>query len=166
MYALGFQDMDPVASMPLQQFSASNRDAKWREHLQLQEFCLLLLQAEGISLDQRMALLGVGLHKIDEFYAKGESRNAAAYMDCYLKRLSGAEDTGTLLPSEQLSPTFLLGYDFLAPDEHLFAAKGKAILENPAFFDSLLDETCLILFFLNLGQSRGYRILQTVSLFG
>lgn len=123
------REQAPVVPLLLQHFSGNNAEQQWREHLQLQEFCLLLLQAEGISLDQRMALLGIGLHNIDGFYAKGEKGKAAAYMDQYLKRLSDTEDIELLLPFEPLSPTFLLG-NFVSSITFAFSMRYPEIISQ------------------------------------
>lgn len=103
------REKEPLVSMPLRRFSGKDRELKWNSHLQLQEFCILLLQAEDTSLDQRMALLGIGLHQIDALYKKGNLRKVSGCMEHYLKLLSEAADAGALLPSESFSSTFLLG---------------------------------------------------------
>lgn len=50
----------PKATVP--QFSGKGAETAWKRYLQLQEFCILLLQAQDISLDSRMTLLGMGLY--------------------------------------------------------------------------------------------------------
>lgn len=119
----------PVAPIPQRSFSGAHGETKWKEHLQLQEFCLLLLQAEESSMDQRMALLGIGLHQIDMLYQKGERRKAAGYMDQYLTMLSETEDPEALLPSEHLSPVFLLG-NFVASTTFDFSRRYPKVISQ------------------------------------
>lgn len=99
----------PIPSYPTVQFSGKDANINWKHYLQMQEFCILLLQAKEISLDHRMALLGIGLHQIDTYYKNGEAHKIAGYIDRYLAMLAQTEQTETLLPSGNFNPSLLLG---------------------------------------------------------
>lgn len=77
----------------------------------------MLLQAEDISLDHRMALLGLGLRQIDAYYKNKEQHKIAGYIDRYLFMLSQTEDAASLLPSERFNPLLLL-QTFLSSSAH------------------------------------------------
>lgn len=103
---------EPLPPLPAAQISGRTAKADWKRHIQLEEFCILLLQAEDISLDQRMALLGLGIHEIDAYYKNGEGHKISSYIDQYLAALSETEDVSTLLPLKAFHPSFLLGNFF------------------------------------------------------
>lgn len=99
----------PLPQMITEQFSKKNEKSAWNHHMKLQEFCILLLQAEDVSLEHRMALLGLGLHQVDAFYRNKEYHKVPGYIDRYLSLLSETENTAELLPDKTFTPTVLLG---------------------------------------------------------
>lgn len=107
---LGFiRQSEPLPPLPAPQLSGKDARTNWKHHVQLEEFCILLLQAQDISLEHRMALLGLGIHQIDAYYRNEEPHKVSGYIDQYLTHLSQIEDADSLLPSQKFSPSFLLG---------------------------------------------------------
>lgn len=104
---------EPLPQMHAARFSGKNESIDWNHYIQLQEFCMLLLQAEDVSLDHRMALLGLGLYQIDQFYKRGEIFKVSGYIDRYITMLSQSEDVTSRFPSDGLDPIIPLG-NFLA----------------------------------------------------
>lgn len=103
---------EPLPRLITMNLNGKDPKARWNRYIQLQEFCILLLQAEDVSLDCRMALLGAGLHQIDVYYQNGEVYKVSSYIDRYLSMLSEAEDVESLVASDtsmQLQPSVLLG---------------------------------------------------------
>lgn len=104
---------EPLPQMNAVRFFGKNESMDWKHYIQLQEFCMLLLQAEDVSLDHRMALLGLGLYQIDQFYKRREIFKVSGYIDGYLTMLSQSEDVTSRFPSDKLDPIIPLG-NFLA----------------------------------------------------
>ncbi|MGO5444461.1 flagellin lysine-N-methylase [Faecalimonas sp. LCP19S3_D12] len=61
--------------------------------------CILILQAQEISLEDRMILLGIGLEKIIHLGNDGRWNDIPPYIENYLSCLSQLDDIRTLLPS-------------------------------------------------------------------
>lgn len=109
---------EPLPRLISMNLNGKGAKARWNHYIQLQEFCILLLQAEDVSLNCRMALLGAGLYQIDAYYKSEEVYKVSSYIDRYLSVLSGAKDVESLVfpeSSMQLNPSFLLGSLLSAP---------------------------------------------------
>lgn len=107
---LGFvRCKEPLPPIPAMQVSEKQKKSLWKPYIRLQEFCILLLQAEEVSLDHRMVLLGLGLHEIDSYDKNKEYHKVSGYIDRYLSMLSRTEDIRSLFSSESFSPILLLG---------------------------------------------------------
>ena len=77
--------------------------------------CILLLQAQDISLEDRMILLGMGLKNVIKLGEDGNWEQIPKYIDTYLSELSQLEDVEALLP--QFSPNLsALFNNFLMAD--------------------------------------------------
>lgn len=100
---------EPLPGIPAVQIYPEHRAPVWNHYIQLQEFCLLLLQAEDVSLDHRMALLGLGLHEVNTYYENKKQHKIAGYIESYLSALSQTEDASSLLPSKGFEPIMLIG---------------------------------------------------------
>lgn len=100
---------EAIPPMLAVQLNGNKARVDWNRYMQLQEFCILLLQARDVSLDTRMALLGLGIHQIDAYYKRGEFFKVSAYIDRYLSLLSEDADPAARFPSHGLDPTILLG---------------------------------------------------------
>lgn len=108
--SLGFvREEGSLPRMTVTRFPEKNAEVMWSHYVQLQEFCILLLQAEDVSLDSRMALLGMGLHQIDTYYKTKEEYRVSGYINQFLAALSESDDADKLLSSEQSKPDILLG---------------------------------------------------------
>lgn len=107
------REKETLPKMLAIQFSGENGSIEWNHYIQLEEFCVLLLQAEDVFLDTRMALLGVGIHQIDTYYRNKENHKISPYIDRYLAMLSKEEDWEGRFPYEKLAPAIRIG-NFIA----------------------------------------------------
>ncbi|MDY2997035.1 MAG: flagellin lysine-N-methylase [Faecalimonas sp.] len=77
--------------------------------------CILILQAQDISLEDRMILLGMGLKNVISLGEERKWEQIPGYIDTYLSKLSELEEVDTLLP--QFSPNLsALFNNFLMAD--------------------------------------------------
>lgn len=103
------REKEAIPQIPTSQVTGETEEADWNHYMQLEEFCILLLQAQDVSLDIRMALLGLGIHQIDAYCKQGELFRVSAYIGRFLSMLSENEDVGALVAAEGLDPVILLG---------------------------------------------------------
>lgn len=61
--------------------------------------CILILQAQDVSLEDKMILLGIGLEKIIQLGIEGQWNDIPASIENYLSCLSDLDDISTLFPS-------------------------------------------------------------------
>lgn len=153
----------PVPSFFAVQFSGKNAEISWQRYLELQEFSILVLQAEDVSLDYRMTLLGIGLHQIDNLYKKEEVHKVSAYINQYLNMLSKIENTDALFSLESFDPALLLG-TFLSIREVSAEYKeiGKRVMEELQVPLRIDEQTEMGVFSYSLDQyNRKKRIFST-----
>lgn len=100
---------DPLPPMPVLYLSGDKARKIWNYYVQLQEFCILLLQAREVSMDHKMVILGMGLKQIDTYYQNGELHKISGYIDRYLTMLGDSDDVTEGLHSEGVAPAILLG---------------------------------------------------------
>lgn len=62
----------------------------------IQTLCIILLQLEEISLEDRMLLLGMAIRRIDELTKEGRCGDIPVYIDRFLKELEQGEVLGKL----------------------------------------------------------------------
>lgn len=68
-----------------------------KSYYDIQTLCLAALQAEGMRLENRLLLLGMGLEKVEGFYREGDgSTQAAAYVGQFLEALEQPETADIL----------------------------------------------------------------------
>lgn len=60
--------------------------------------CILILQAQEVSLEDRMILLGLGLEKVLQAGAEQKWESIPEHIDHFLSQLDGLEDVSSLLP--------------------------------------------------------------------
>lgn len=122
---------EELTCMPVMKVSGKEAKNMWNHYVQLQEFCILLLQAQDVSMDHRMALLGLGLHRIDQYYKEKEMHKVPAYMDRYLAMLRDSEDIIAGISSEGVDPAILLGN---------FAISNTASAGYPEIIKQVMEE--------------------------
>ena len=81
-------------------------------YFDIQTLCIILLQLEEISLEDRMLLLGMAIRRIDELTAEGRSVDIPVYIDQFIKELEQGEVLG-MLKSIKVDNTLSVYYSVL-----------------------------------------------------